>query len=95
MGAVMGTVRGFALMGPQCRDARGAERAVDGRGNPFGPWRDLLTAGRHLVDVDESFGASSSGQTQECLRGVERPPGCGGRIAGHRTNGRPPVAPRG
>lgn len=83
MGAVMGTVRSLALMGPQGRDAGGAEGGIDGWGDPVGPWRDLFTAGRHLVNVHEPFAASPAGQPGEGLRWVEGPPGLRTRIAGH------------
>jgi hypothetical protein len=94
MGAAMGAVRSFALMGPQCGDTGGAEGGRDGWGDPVGPWRRLFTAGWHLVDVYEPFRAPSAGQTGESLRWVEGPPGRRMRFAGHRIDRMPPVAPR-
>lgn len=94
MGALVGAVRGLALMGPQSGDACRAEGGVDRRGNPVRPWHSLFVAGRHLVDVHEPIRAPPAGQAGESLRWVEGPPGLRTRIAGHRINRMPPVAPR-
>ena len=59
----MRKISGLALMRPQLGDSGHAKCRVERWGDPVGPRRQLLVAGRYLMNVKEPTLAPPAGQT--------------------------------